>query len=307
MSTNQSAATPPDVPDEVRAQAAEAYEDVYPAVKDGRWQDGSEAGRRVLRLLQKYPSADQAHHFRMEKAWSYFAIGMHARAAGTLKEAALHLRKAADMLPGRRHPSINVEALNQLALVQADMDDLKAAAATYHEALTLFAVEDRQAQAILWLGLGRVRERLGSREDRIGAIHAYSTAISTGRGPSGTDVAEWTYDAHAGIVRCCFADSGGQRQPFWYPWLGSSKGPRFCFWVLAALAGVLFLWSVVSVALSEYTQAGWLLGLFAVPVLVILLPSLRRASGPGWAVELQAHPGVQLAFDLKKPSGEELD
>lgn len=307
MATNQSEVTPPDVPDEIQAQAAEAYEGVYPAVEDGRWQDGAEAGRRVLRLLQNYPGADREFHFKMEKAWSYFAIGMYARAAGRLKEAALHLRKSADMLPGRRHPSINVEALNQLALVQADMGDLKASAATYREALSLFAVEDRRDPGILWLGLGRVLERMGSREDRIGAIHAYSTAIGMGRGLSGSDVAEWTYDAHAGIVRCCFADAGGQERPFWRPWFGGAKGSRFCFWVLVAVAGMLFSWSVVSVALSEYTRAGWLLGLFAVPVLVILLPSLRRASGPGWAVELQAHRSVQLAFDLKKPSGEDLD
>lgn len=290
------------VPETVRSEAAEAYEDVFPAVREGRWRDAAEAGRRVLKLLQRYPDADREFAFRMEKAWSWFALGVEARAGGRLREAVDALRRAADLVPGMQGPSVAAEALNQLALVQADLGDLPRSAATFREALALLRVNP-EGQAVLWLGLGRVLERQG---DRVGAIHAYSRALLGRLDQVKDEVCEWTHDAYAGIVRCCFAEASPEGQPFWTPWVCAGAWRKVFLGVLSALAGGFFFGAVTAALIADYTLAGWLLGFLAVPMLVILLPSLRKASGPGWAFEMQAQSGVRFAFDLKKPSGEDL-
>lgn len=290
------------VPQSIRGEAAEAYEDVYPAVREGRWKDAADAGRRVLKLLQRYPNADREFAFCMEKAWSWLAVGMEAKGAGRLREAASAFLRAADLLPGMQGPSIAAEALNQLALVQADLGDLPRSAQTFRAALALLKVNPEN-QPVLWLGLGRVLERQG---DRVGAIHAYSRALLGRLDRVKDEVCEWTHDAYAGVVRCCFAEASPQGRPFWTPWLCAGAWRKAFFGILAMLAGAFFFGAVAAARNADYTHAGWLLGFFAVPMLVILLPSLRKASGPGWAFEMQTESAVRFAFDLKAPSGEDL-
>ncbi len=311
--TDQVAATvvsgdvqPPDetgVPAAIRAQAAEAHEHVYPAVKEGRFTDAAAAGRQVLTLLEVYPNAYRDLAFCMELAWAYFAVGMEAKSLGRLDEAIACFDSALRVLPPKyQHGSLPLEALNQRTLVYLEKGDLSRSIDGYRELLA--HIEREQFPVNKWVfsfGLGRLLERRGGPDDRAKAIHAYAQAIRSQ--PAG-DPASWTHEACAGIVRCCFDLSPSETRPFWACWMQGWR--RIWFMGLVAVVVILYGFAIYHMSLGESRYAWSIVGLAALPLLIILLPGLRKASGPGWSIEMQEHPApLGFAFDLKMPGGDD--
>jgi hypothetical protein len=297
------------VPQSVRHDASVAYDDLYPAVNDARWSDAAVAGRRILTLLGPYPKATQIAAVAVEKAWAYLVVGMDELAHRRHDAAVLNLRRSIDLLPPQPGAVIPLEALNQIALTYADKGDLRRSADTYREFLR--AVRDSQMEvneSMFWLALGRVLERIGEESDRVAAIHAYSVSLATrpsAVGPDDLDDRTHRAEAQVGIVRCSLADAPGEGRLFWSPWL---KGKRWG-WLIALLgaAAGLYVAGVCAIVAGDVPRAWSLLGASAIPFLVVLLPTLRKVSGPGWSAEMDvSRPALKFALTLKAPSGDDL-
>ena len=288
------------VPAEVRTQTAIAHEQVYPAVLGARWADAAAPARRVLSLLDGYPNATQAWHFCVELAWAHFAVGMGAKSAGRLDEAIAHLTRAIEVLPsGPQAGRIPLEARYQRALIYFEKADLRRSIDGLRGVLcAMKAYDPHVSKSVVFLNLGRVLERRGGSEDRVDAIRNYAESIRSQ--PVETPVEQWTHEAYAGIVRCCFAGSPAEARPFWTCWMQGWRRVWLIGLVCTALS--LFASAVYHVAHGEVQYAWSLVALAVLPLLVILLPALRKASGPGWSIEMQDRPtSLGFAFDLKRP------
>ncbi len=293
---------PVDFPQDLRASVAEMYERLWPAVNDERWRDAARAGAEILDALRHYPDAALPTPIKMERAWSYFAVGMDAKDASRLREAVSLLGKAADVLPGQQWRSATARALWVLASVHEELGNWDAAIATLRPLMDLCHNEP-QRRGPVWFAMGCNYERLGEREN---AISAYSEALEQPAVSRLRERGDWRHQARAAIVRCQISE-GRPARAFWDLWWRAGLLPRLVFAVVALTAAGLFAASMWSVGHINYTAARWWLALSGALTLVLLLPTLRRVSGHGFAVELQERSDTSFAIGLgNAPPGADL-
>ena len=281
-------------PEALRAAAAATYEELWPAINEGRWRDAGATGRRILGMLRDYSDASLPTPVAVERAWSHFAVGMEAKDAGRLGEAASCLGKAADVLPRQWWPSATGRALWMLAAVQEERGDFGNAISTLQKLLSLLGNEPQRRGPVLF-AIGCNHERRSEREN---AIRAYSQALEQHVDFRLDEARDWRHKARAGIVRCQVAETRPVPM-FWDSWCKAGRASRLVLIMLALAAAVLFGAAVRAVVLKDYAAAGWWLALSAVLMLVLLLPVLRRVSGRGFTIELQEQKGVTFAIELE--------
>jgi len=289
-------------PEDLRATVATMYEALWPAINDERWRDAARAGREILHALREYPDAALPIPVQVERAWSYLALGVEAKEAGRLSEAISLLQRAADVLPGQWWPSATARALWVQSSVHEELGDTDAALAALRRLLDLLHNEP-QRRGPVWFAIGGNHERRGESRE---AITAYSEALEQQVGSRLRGTADWRHEARAAIVRCQIAE-GRSAGVFWDLWWRSGWAPRLVFAIVALAAAGLFAASVWAVARDDYLAAGWWVGLFGALMLVLLLPTIRRVSGHGFAVELQERSDVAFVMELKDaPRGADL-
>ena len=281
-------------PNALRVEAAEAYECLHPAIREGRWRDAAATARRILTMVRDWSNDALPIPVRIEKAWSYYAAGMEARDAGRLGEAVSSLRTSANVLPGQLWPSATAKALQMLASVQEECGRVDQSIAILKELVPLFHNEP-QRRGVIWFAIGCSHERCGAREQ---AIKAYSLALDEqhDRRVSGTD--EWRHKARAGIARCQIGDAY-RSGTFWDAWCKAGLVCRLMFAVLSLAAIAMYTGAVLAVVSQDYVAAKWWLVLSGMAVAVMLLPVLRRLSGSGVTLELQERDDVAFAIALK--------
>ena len=282
-----------DFPADLRASVAETYERLWPAINDGRWRDAAGPAREILEALRKYQDADLPTPVRKEMAWSYFALGVEAKEAGRLSEALSLLQRATDVLPGQWWPSATARALWVQSSVHEDLGNFGAAIAVLRRLLDLLGNEPQRAGPV-WFAIGCNHERRGEREE---AIVAYSEALEQSAVLRRSESGDWRHKARAAIVRCQIGQ-GGPTPTFWDLWWRAGWVSRLVFVVVALTTAALFALSISAVSDSDHVSARSWLMLFGALMLVLLLPTLRRVSGHGFAVELQDRSHVTFAIDL---------
>lgn len=288
--------------EDLRATLATMYEALWPAINDERWLAAARAGREILHALREYPDAALPTPVQMERAWSYFALGVEAKEAGRLREAISLLQRAADVLPGQWWPSATARALWVQYSVHEELGESQAAIAALRRLLDLLHNDPRRRGPV-WFAIGCSHERRGERQK---AITAYSEALEQHAGSRLPGTPDWRHKARAAIVRCQLAE-GRSAGVFWDLWWRSGWAPRLVFGIVALTAAVLFAASVWAVARDDYLAAGWWVGLFGALILVLLLPAIRRVSGHGFAVELWERSDLAFAMELKDaPRGADL-